>query len=438
MGLTITVLAIGTMSSSGRSALATHKFMSNPLFLSILTSTIRNEIMNDNRKNNSIPLLALGFRPFYLFAAIFAVLALPVWIMALFGATPTGGYLRGIAWHSHEMIFGFAPAVIAGFLLTAVRNWTGRPTPTGAPLAGLVTLWLLARILMLTGPANAAALIDILFLPALGMAVAIPIWRSRNVRNYKVLAVLGALALANVCYHLTSLNVLPIGAARVSMMAALDVIAILIAIIGGRVIPAFIGNAVKQAKPRHDNSVEFVSVGALVVILLLGVLNLWVSIPDLAWLVILVIAAVGQGIRLMLWQPLRARGNPLLWMLPVAYAWLPITLTLRVLSLFDIVPISAAFHALTIGAIASLMVAMMMRSALGHTGRPLVAGRAETFAFALLQLAAVVRVLANSAAAVAYVEAMIVSAVLWSLAFAVFLYRYWTILTRPRIDGRLG
>ena len=394
--------------------------------------------MSDNQENKKIPLLALGFRPFYLLAAVFAVCALPVWIISFLGGAQSGAYLQGIAWHSHEMIFGFAPAVIAGFLLTAVRNWTGQATPTGTPLAGLVILWLLARVLMLTGPALAAAVVDVLFLPTLGIAVAIPIWRSRNTRNYKVLGVIFVLTLANAAYHLASLNLLPVGLARVSMLAALDVISILIAIIGGRVIPAFIGNAVRQAEPRHHIGVEVVSIGALVVILALGVLQPWMPVPATAWIVVLTIAAVGQGIRLLLWQPWRAVGNPLLWMLPAAYAWLPITLALRALALFDIVPVSAAFHALTIGAIASLMVAMMMRSALGHTGRPLVAGRAEIIAFALLQLAAVARVLASSVAAVAYREAMIVSGALWTLAFAVFLYRYWAILTRPRVDGRPG
>ena len=385
-----------------------------------------------------VPFLALGFRPFYLLATIFAVFAVPVWIMSFLGGVPAGRYLSSLTWHSHEMIFGFTSAVVGGFLLTAVRNWTGLPTPTGAPLAGLVTLWLLARILMLTGPPNAAALVDILFLPTLGIVVAIPIWRSRNVRNVKILVVLVVLALANVAYHLASLNLFPVGVARVSMMAALDAMAILIAIVGGRVIPAFIGNAVAQSNPQHKTSVEVVSVGALVMILVAGVLNLWVPVPGNAWLIIFTVAAVGQGIRLLLWQPLRARNNPLLWMLPVAYAWLPITLALRVLSLFDIVPVSAAIHALTVGAIASLMVAMMMRSALGHTGRPLVAGRAEIVAFVLLQLAAIIRVLASSVASGFYREAMIVSVVLWTSAFAVFLFRYWAILTRPRIDGRAG
>ena len=385
-----------------------------------------------------LPLLALGFRPFYLLAAIFAVVAVPLWVLSFLGEAQTGNYLRGLAWHSHEMIFGFAPAVIAGFLLTAVRNWTGRPTPTGAPLAGLVVLWLAARILMQTGPANMAAVIDILFLPTIGVAVAIPIWRSRNKRNYKVLAVLTVLTLTNACYHLASLNLIPPGFARVSMTAALDVIAILIAIVGGRVIPAFIGNAVKESNPRYNTSVEVVSVGALVVILAIGILAPWMPVADSVWLVVLVVAAVGQLARLLLWQPLRALGNPLLWMLPAAYAWLPISLALRALELQAIIPSGAAIHAFTVGAITSLMIAMMTRSALGHSGRPLVAGPAEIAAFVLLQLSAIVRVLAAPIMPGVYREAMIVAGLLWTLAFVVFLMRYWPILTRPRIDGRPG
>ena len=389
-------------------------------------------------KRTAIALLALGFRPFYLFAAMFAIVAVPAWLVSYAGGNLAGNYLQGIAWHSHEMIFGFAAAVIAGFLLTAVRNWTGRPTPTGALLGGLATLWLLARVLMLTGPANVAALIDVLFLPALGIAVAIPIWASRNVRNYKVLAVVSVLTLANAGYHLASSGSLPLEFGRVSLAAALDIISILIAIVGGRVIPAFIGNAVEGASPRHIRSVEFVSVGALLVILVAGVVKPWIAVPHTAWLIIFVVAAVGQGVRLLLWQPFRARGNPLLWMLPVAYAWLPISLALRALELQSMVPAGAAIHALTIGAIASLMMAMMMRSALGHSGRPLVAGLAEVGAFVLLQLSAIVRILAALVVPGAYREAMIVSGVLWTLAFAVFLWRYWPVLTRPRIDGRPG
>jgi uncharacterized protein involved in response to NO len=385
-----------------------------------------------------MPLLALGFRPFYLLAAIFAIVAVPHWVSSFLGAAQTGNYLHGLTWHSHEMIFGFAPAVIAGFLLTAVRNWTGQPTPTGVPLAALVLLWVVARVLMQTGPSNAAAVTDILFLPALGIAVGIPIWRSRNKRNYKVLAVLAVLTMANVAYHLASLNLIPPGYARVSMTAALDVITILIAIVAGRVIPAFIGNAVKDSNPRHVRSVEVVSVGALIVILIIGVVAPWMPVADNVWLLLLVIAAIGQLVRLLLWQPLRALGNPLLWMLPASYAWLPVSLALRALELQSVVPSGVAIHAFTVGAITSLMIAMMTRSALGHSGRPLVAGPAEIAVFVLLQLSAIVRVLAAPIMPGAYREAMVVTGILWTAAFAVFLLRYWPILTRPRIDGKPG
>jgi len=392
----------------------------------------------DSSNNTRMPLLALGFRPFYLVAALFAIVAVPHWVSSYLGAAQAGNYLHGLAWHSHEMIFGFAPAVIAGFLLTAVRNWTGRPTPTGVPLGALLLLWIIARLLMQTGPADAAAITDILFLPALGIAVAIPIWRSRNKRNYKVLAVLAVLTMANIAYHLASLGLIPSGYARVSMTAALDVIAILIAIVGGRVIPAFIGNAVKESSPRHIRAVEIVSVGALIVILAMDVLTPWMPITNnvLSW--ILVVAAVGQFVRLLLWQPLRALGNPLLLMLPAAYAWLPISLALRALELQSVVPTGSAVHAFTVGAITSLMIAMMTRSALGHSGRPLVAGPAEITAFGLLQLSALVRVLAAPITPGAYREAMIIAGLFWTLAFVVFLFRYWPILTRPRVDGEPG
>ncbi|MEE8307929.1 MAG: NnrS family protein, partial [Gammaproteobacteria bacterium] len=153
------------------------------------------------------PILAVGFRPFYLLAALFAVAALPLWMGFYFDLIPAGGYLVGISWHTHEMLFGFTPAVIAGFLLTAVQNWTGRPTSTGSGLLALVVLWLLARVLILTGPPAFAAVVDLLFLPTLAVVVGIPIARSGNYRNLLVLAVLVGLWLANLVFHFAHLNI---------------------------------------------------------------------------------------------------------------------------------------------------------------------------------------------------------------------------------------
>ncbi len=385
-----------------------------------------------------IPVLALGFRPFYLAGAVFAVLAVPLWLFAFVRGVPVSEHLPGVAWHSHEMIFGFAAAVIAGFLLTAVRNWTGRPTPVAGSLAALVALWLLARILLVTGPAIPAAIVDALFIPALALAIARPIWRSRNARNYKIVALLVALAMANIVYQLAALGRVPPELTTTAATVALDLIVILFAIIGGRVIPAFIGNAIEEATPRHLALVEYLSFGSLLALLLLDIAAAWTPVSAGLWISILAAAALAHAVRLLLFQPLRARGNFLLLMLPLAYAWLPVTFAVRAFAVAGLVPSSAATHALTIGAIAALMMAMMTRSSLGHSGRALAAGKAEVAAFLLLQMAAVVRLLGTSVAGKHYFELLVASGTLWAVAFAVFLLRYAPILVRPRVDGRPG
>jgi len=384
------------------------------------------------------PVLALGFRPFYLVAAIFAAVAVPVWIASYSGHIHPGAYLQGVDWHSHEMIFGFIPAVIAGFLLTAVRNWTGLPTASGAGLAALVALWLTGRVLMMTGPALPAIAADVLFLPVLGVVIAVPILLSHNLRNIKVLVILAVLALLNVAFHAAHANLLPNEFKRIAATAALDVVTILMAVIGGRVIPAFIAGAIAGASLSRDKRVEVAAFSSLVLVMILGICSFWISIPAVVWIVLLVTSAVAHGLRLALWRPLQTYRNPLLWMLPVAYAWIPIALALRALAQFALVPQAAAIHALTIGAMSSLMVAMMTRSALGHTGRPLKAGPAELIAFTLLQVTALVRILAGLILPAHYQGAMTLAGTLWFLAFGVFVLRYWPILTRKRIDGRPG
>ena len=383
------------------------------------------------------PIFLLGFRPFYLLAAIFAVVALPVWLGTYFAVIPAGGYLDGAAWHSHEMVFGFVTAVISGFLLTAVRNWTGLPTPSGGALAGLAALWLLGRAFMLSGPPMLAAVVDFAYLPALAVAVAIPIARSRNVRNFKIIGVLVGLALANLGFHLSQSGVLPADVGRIAVIVALDIAAILVAIVAGRVIPVFTANAVPDARPRTIYGVEVLAVGSLVLLLVLDINSYWNQVPGRLWSGLLVVAGVSHLVRLLLWDPFQTRRNALLWMLPVAYAWIPVALLLRAVAALPMgIPTSTAFHALTVGAIASLMVAMMTRSALGHTGRALKAGRIEIGAFLLLQSAAIVRIVPGIVWPQHYPAFLTGSATLWTLAFFVFVLGYWTILTRPRIDEK--
>lgn len=389
-------------------------------------------------RGSDIPVLALGFRPFYLLAAIFAALAMPLWIGLYTGTFTYQGALPAMAWHTHEMIFGFAPAVMAGFLLTAVRNWTGQPTATGLVLASLAALWVTGRVMLLTGPMPAAAIVDLMFLPAIGIAIAVPIWKSRNTRNFKILAIIAALTLINGQFHLVNLNVLPQAMLPTARALALDVIALLMTIMGGRVIPAFTNNAVQTANAHCDSRVEIVAIGSLVLIAALEFSSLWWQVPKSIGAVLLCIAALSHTVRLALWAPHRTAKEPLLLMLPIAYAWLPISFALGALAALDAVPPAVPVHALTIGAMSGLMLAMMTRSALGHTGRSLTAGWAEISAFAAIQLAALVRVFGALSAPEYYRTTAIASGALWTSAFAVFLIAYWPVLTRPRIDGRPG
>lgn len=395
--------------------------------------------MNNQKSANTGPVfLALGFRPFYLLAGMYAFLALPIWIASYTGALHWGGHMQGMYWHIHEMIFGFAPAVMAGFLLTAVRNWTGLPTPSGGKLAALVGLWLAARVLNLTGPSLLAMLLDVAFLPALGLSIAIPIWRSNNRRNIKILAVLTVLALANLVWHLASMGVILPYFMNVSYITAIDIITILMAIVGGRVIPAFTANAIPGSHPRHIKWLEVVALGLLVLIVLGDVASAWHTIPVKLWFALLAVAALAHLARLSLWQPLKTRNNALMLMLPMAYLWIPISLLLRAAAQVSDLSPAAATHALTIGAMASLMMAMMTRSALGHSGRVLSAGWVEISVFWLLQTTAIIRVGAAFIPMVFYRNAMIVSALFWTLAFAIFVIGYWKILIQPRVDGKPG
>jgi len=381
-------------------------------------------------------ILALGFRPFYLLAAAFAVVAIGLWLVSFTGMAQFGGHLQGVFWHSHEMVFGFVAAVITGFLFTAVRNWSGLPTPTGTSLGLIAAVWIAGRVLPAVGPADVGLLLDVLFLPLVTIAIAIPIFRSRNKRNYKVVALVASMAIFHFLLHLSLGGELPAWLSRSSLFAVMDVVAILFAVVGGRVIPAFTNNAVPEAAPVHKGWLEVSAFGFLIILALVTLAAGERALPS--WMLVLpaVLAAATHAVRLAYWQPGMTLNNPLLWMMPVAYSWLPIALLLRGLSGLAIVPPSAWIHALTAGAFTSLMVAMMMRSTLGHTGRKLEASRADVIVFLTLQIAAVSRVLAGIVAD--HRTMTIIAGVFWAIAFAGFLWRYVPMLLLPRVDGKPG
>jgi uncharacterized protein involved in response to NO len=382
------------------------------------------------------PPLALGFRPFYMLAAAFAVIAVLLWLASFTGMAQFSTYLPGVFWHSHEMVFGFSAAVITGFLFTAVRNWTGQPTPTGALLGAIALLWISARMLLVFGAGGLGAILDVLFLPVVAVAIAIPIFRSANKRNYKVVGILAVMAVLHFVFHLALGGELSASLSRTSLFAVIDVITILFALVGGRVIPAFTKNAIPGSDPVHKPFVEVAAFGLLVLLaattLVSGEMALNPSLAaGLAFL-----AAVAHAARLALWQPSVTRNSPLLWMMPVAYSWLPVALVLRGLAGLGVVLPGTWIHALTVGALTSLMIAMMMRSTLGHTGRELVASRADLVMFLLLQLAAVLRVLAGITGD--HRTLTLLAGIVWIAAFAGFLLRYAPMLMRPRVDDRPG
>lgn len=365
------------------------------------------------------PLFSLGLRPFYLLAGGYAAASVALWALQYAGALPGAN----VYWHAHEMLFGYAFAVIAGFLLTAVRAWSGRPTATGAALAGLAAVWISARLLALYS-LSLGAIADMLFAVGLAWAIGRPLVASNNRRNWFFLVLVVAIGLASLLFQTYP---------RLGVVLGLDLVLFIMAVIAGRVVPGFTNNAVPGAGARRIASLEKGALGALLLLLALDALEL----PAIAGAVAVVAAAL-HGWRLALWAPLRAQGLPILWILHLSYGWVVMHLVLRGLAAFGLTTPGLATHALTVGAIGGLTLGMMTRTARGHTGRPLAAGRAELVAYLLVQAAAVVRVLVPLAIPGAHAVSVGLSATLWSAAFAVFTAAYLPILARPRLDGRPG
>lgn len=376
-------------------------------------------------------LLQVGFRPFYVLASAFAAVSIAVWAAQVAGwGWP---YLPGPLWHAHEMVFGFALAVVVGFLFTAVRNWTGQRTPAGAALALLALLWLAGRVLVLTPFDVASAIVGAGFPLACAMAIAIPLAKAGNRRNYFFVAVLVALAVADIGFRLAERGVLGVSPSA-CVRVALDLLLIVMAAIAGRVTPMFTNNGVPGAGAVSVAPLDRVAVGLLVA---LGVADATgVSAGILA--AIAAAAVLAHAVRWCLWRPWKTVRVPLVWALHLAYVWIPIHLAMRSAVALGWPHPSAATHALTVGAAGGLTAAMMTRTALGHTGRTLVAGAVEMAIYLLVAGAALVRVFVPIAQPEWTLAAIEASATLWSAAFLFYLARYGPMLLRARADGKPG
>lgn len=383
------------------------------------------------RAYRGLPLFSMGFRPFFLLAAVWAALAIPLWIAAFAGWLPVEHFNRD--WHAHEMLFGYLSGVIAGFLLTAVPNWTGRLPVTGAPLMGLVLLWCAGRAAMLIPGLAAAPIVDSAFLFAFAAVVGREIIVGRNIRNLPVLVLLTVLGGANVLSHLRGADP---ELALLGERIGIAVVATLVALIGGRIVPSFTRNwmAKRKLTPEPASPSRFDAVA-----LATGAtgLAMWAISPSLyAAGVVLTLAGALHVARLARWRGWRTAGEPLVLILHLGYFWLALGLLLQGLAILapSVVPAASGLHAITAGAFGVMTLAVMTRASLGHTGQPLAATPRITTIYVLVNLAALVRVAAPFLAEY-YTLLLALSAVLWSGAFAWFAIVYAPLLLRPRRPG---
>jgi len=378
-------------------------------------------------------LLHLGFRPFFLAAGLWAVIAMVLWLALLAGRFSLPSSLDPIAWHAHEMVFGYAAAAVAGFLLTAIPNWTGRLPVRGVPLAGLVLLWLLGRAAVATSAligAPLAALIDLAFPVLFVLLVGREILAGKSRKNLLMVALLALLVVGNAAVHLQAVGG-PATAPYGQRLGA-GALLFLIAVIGGRITPSFTRNwLAKGDAGRLPNAFGFVDRIALVATA--AALLAWVAAPEAgstAWLSLA--AAVALALRLSRWCGLRTLREPLLLVLHLGYGWLSLGFALLGASHFaPLLPGSAALHALTAGAIGTMTLAVMTRATLGHSGRPLTAGAGTVAIFALVNLAALLRVAGAVATGEVGGALLLASAVAWISAFGFFVGLYGPIMLRP-------
>jgi len=376
---------------------------------------------------------ALGFRPFFLATGLYAVLMMALWLLVLRGAF-TPGELPPAVWHGHEMLFGFAVAVIAGFLLTAAKNWTGIPTPSGLPLAALFGLWLAGRVSFLVPdlPPGWVAGIDLSFLPVLAVTLALPIVRAKQLNNYPFPFMLLALTVANTLVHGETLGLS--GTARLGLHLAVYVVVAMIMVMGGRVIPSFTDNKL------HTRARRWTSIERLVPLITVLALVAALVAPDSRITALLAaLAAAAHAIRLAGWYTPKIWSVPLLWILHLGYAWIVLGFALLALSAAGVSAVAvSALHAFTAGAIGVLTLGMMARVSLGHTGRMLEPAPLMTRAFVAINLAAVIRVALPLSFPAVYAQGMAAAGVAWIAAFGLFALIYTPILLRPRVDGKPG
>ena len=383
---------------------------------------------------------AYGFRPFFLGAGLFAVIGIAAWVWIFLSGSAPLGELPPFLWHGHEMLYGFICAAIAGFLLTAVPSWTGSRGFAGTPLMVLTLLWLAGRVAFAMAaalPPLWLAVAELAFLPMLGFLIGRSLLRERN-RNFPMLIIV-AVRWDIDAWFLYALASGDFTLASRALRVGIGVVVLLITVIGGRVVPNFTASALRRrgiaVEIRSRALVERVTIASMVLAVAIDAVAPW------HWSAAAVagVAAIAHAVRLSGWRSLRTLAEPIVWVLHAAYVWLPIGLALKAIHLAT----GAAWafqwqHALTVGAAATMILGVATRAALGHTGRPLIVSRGIGIAYVLLLLAAVVRVFGPALLPASYIATIETAAILWIVAFTIYLVIYAPILTLARVDGKQG
>lgn len=384
-----------------------------------------------------VPLFALGFRPFFLFGSVFGALAIIFWAFSQLNFVTLPSYFDSKSWHAHEMLFGFTAAILAGFLLTASKNWANTRGVQGRSLILLFGVWLSGRFAIQLSsflPKELIAFIDLSFLPLVSFFFVQTLSKGAKKNNYIFLLWLMVLFLGNGLMHLEALG-LTTDTSRSGYILGVDTMVVIMSLISGRVIPMFTQNAIPGMNIVKRPKVERIVVISLVLYLLTDFFA-----EGSSWMGgISIVAGLMSFVRLLGWQSLKTRGRPILWVLHLGYAFLSLGLLFRGLSLFVFpVPSSIPIHLLTAGAMGLLILGMISRVSLGHTARPLTVSKSIVTAYGLVALASLLRVFGPFFLPKFYLTEIVVSAFLWGLGFILFFVVYWPILTRPRLDGLEG
>lgn len=395
----------------------------------------------ESKKPDITPIWRQAFRPFFLFSCIFSILSICTWAAVLSGQLYFSPYGGLTFWHAHEMLFGFVAAIIVGFLLTAVQSWTGLRATHGKPLMVLFTVWLFARIFMLLDIFAlkwVTALLDVSFLLLTAFFMARLVLKVKQYRNLMFVPILLLLATANLFTHLSVIYG-EIHFYTQGIYATVMIITLVMTVIAGRVFPMFTANGTQTKKVENLAWLEKSVIGLTATVLLIHFTGLQDILPSTLLVLLFACCSLAHSIRLIRWRPQVTFNTPLVWSLHLAYCFIPISFMLFALHYAGMnISTSNALHGLTAGAMSSLILAMIARISLGHSGRPLIPHWSMKYAFSMIVVAGSIRLISAHIQIYFTFNLNVLSAVLWALAFGIFVIVYAPILTRPRPDGKLG